>query len=105
MTLPVLQNPAQLRRGASSVSTPVTGSTLIKMTPTLDTVRVWVDGQHRLDYDMPLEYRDAFLTEAFIKLLDWQRKQGLDLAPWDKRLKPPTQSEVYGPKWTRFRGD
>lgn len=71
---------------------------LMKATPELKVVKVWVDGSHSADWDMPQHHLPRFLIEAFEKLVKWQELQGLQLAPWQPNQRAGTKG------WKAFQG-
>lgn len=92
MSQPVLNSPAQLRRGAATLLPATADAPLIKVTPDLQLQRVWLDGSHSCDFDMPSTYRHDFLIKAFDKLVAWKESEGYALAPYRSALKAPDRS-------------
>lgn len=96
MSLPVLNNPAQLRRAASPLLPSAAGVPLVKETPTLNLQRVWLDGSHSFQYDQ--EVTGADLIHAFNKLVAWKESEGYMLAPYRQAAVPPDNT------WHPIRG-
>lgn len=97
---PVLNTPAQMRRGATALLPAASGSPLIKVTPDLKVVKVWIDGATRVDYDMPIKHLPKVLVEAFRQLVRWQESNGLQLAPLTRSLRPPLKvRQKVGTPW------
>ena len=99
MSLPVLNTPGQLRRAALASGLASAGSPLIKVTPELEVRRVWIDGTHSADWDMPARHLPLFLRKAFDKLVAWKESEGYLLAP--KSNTPPPKD---GYDWKAYPG-
>ncbi len=104
---PVLNTPAQMRRGSTLLLPAVSGAPLVKSTPELGIQRVWLDGTMSCDVEMistpdrAAKYLPGFLLDAFSRLVRWKESQGYQLAFWEPGLKPP-KGEKY--KWQPMSG-
>jgi len=104
---PVLNTPAQMRRAAGLLLPASSGAPLVKSTPTLEVVKIWMDGTMSCEVEMiatpdsAAKFLPGFLLDAFSRLVRWKEAQGYQLAMWQPGLKPP-KGEKY--KWAPMSG-